>query len=92
MRTTFKYKLYRSKHSKRLHRQIAISGVIHNKCIALHKRYYRLYKKHLSPVRLKAHIAKLKKLPKSRWWVGLGSQAIQDIVERIDKGYQRFFQ
>ena len=40
---------------------------------------------------MKAHIATLKKLPKYRWWSQLGSQAIQDIVERIDQGYQRFF-
>jgi putative transposase len=41
---------------------------------------------------LKAHIAKLKQRPKYAWWCQLGSQAIQDIIERIDKGYQRFFQ
>lgn len=85
------YKLYQSKRNARLHQQIHIGGVIHNHCIALHKRYYRLYKKHLSPCLLKAHIAKLKKLPKYHWWSQLGSQAIQDIIERIDKGYQRFF-
>ena len=51
-----------------------------------------MYGKCLSPHRLKAHIAKLKKLPKYVWWSALGSQAIQDIIERIDKGYQRFFQ
>ena len=60
--------------------------------IALHKRYYRLYGKYLTPARLKAHIAKRKKLPKYIWWSRLGSQAIQDIIERIDHGYQRFFQ
>ena len=86
------YKLYRTKHAKHLHQQISIGGVIHNHCIALHKRYYRLYKRHLSPVLLKAHIAKLKQRPRYAWWSRLGSQAIQDIVERIDKGYQRFFQ
>ena len=41
---------------------------------------------------MKAHITKLKQLPKYAWWCQLGSQAIQDIVIRIDKGYQRFFQ
>lgn len=86
------YKLYRSKRNARLHQQINIGGVIHNHCIALHKRYYRMYKKYLAPFRLKAHIAKLKKLPKYSWWSALGSQAIQDIIERIDRGYQRFFQ
>jgi putative transposase len=86
------YKLYTSKRNRRLHHQINIGGVIHNHCIALHKRYYRRYKKHLSYYQLKAHITTLKKRPKYRWWSQLGSQAIQNIVERIDKGYQRFFQ
>jgi hypothetical protein len=80
------YKLYRSKRNKRLHRLINVGGSIHNHCIALHKRYYRMYKKHLSLYQLKAHITKLKQLPKYVWWTQLGSQAIQDIVIRIDKG------
>jgi putative transposase len=41
---------------------------------------------------LKAHITKLKQLPKYAWWKQLGAQAIQEIIIRIDKGYQRFFQ
>ena len=86
------YKLYTSKCNRRLHQQINIGGVIHNHCIALHKRYYRRYKKYLSYYHLKAHITALKKLPKYRWSSQLGSQAIQNIIERIDKGYQRFFQ
>src|SRR5262249_1903849 len=40
---------------------------------------------------LKAHFAKLKRLPKYAWWKQLRAQVIQNIVERIDKGYQRFF-
>jgi len=85
------YKLYTAKRNVRLHHQINIGGVIYNHCIALHKRYYRLYGKYLAPSRLKAHVAKLKKRPKYAWWSQLGSQAIQDIIERIDKSYQRFF-
>jgi putative transposase len=92
MRRTFKYKLYKARRNKRLHRQINVGGSIHNYCISLHRRYYRRYKKHLSYYRLKAHITRLKQLPKYAWWAQLGSQAIQNIVERIDKGYQRFFQ
>ena len=91
MRKTFSYKLYRSKRSKRLHRQINVGGAIHNHCIALHRRYYRLYKKSLSLYALNTHLAKLKKLPKYAWWKQLGSQAIQNIAARIDKGYQAFF-
>jgi putative transposase len=86
------YKIYKAERNKPLHRQINIGGVIHNHCIALHRRYYRRYGKYLSSHQLKSHIAKIKKLPKYAWWSQLGSQAIQDIIERIDKGYQRFFQ
>ena len=91
MRKTFMYKLYRCKRTKRLHRQINVGGAIHNHCIALHRRYYRLYKKHLSLYTLQAHLAKLTRLPKYAWWKQLGSQATQHIAARIDKGYQAFF-
>jgi putative transposase len=37
------------------------------------------------------HLTKLKKLPKYEYWNLLGSQAIQDIVQRIDKAYKLFF-
>jgi putative transposase len=86
------YKLYRAKRTWKLHRLINIGGAIHNHAIALHKRYYRRYKKHLSVSKIQAHIAKLKHLPKYAWWKQLAAQAIQDILQRIDRGYQRFFQ
>jgi putative transposase len=92
MRRTFMYKLYRAKRNWKLHRLINVGGAIHNHAIALCRRYYRRYKKHLSLYQLKAHITKLKHLPKYAWWCQLGSQAIQDIIIRIDKGYQHFFQ
>ncbi len=40
---------------------------------------------------LNTHLAKLKKLSKYAWWKQLGSQAIQGIAARIDKGYKAFF-
>jgi putative transposase len=86
------YKLYRSKRNRKLHRMINVGGAIHNKAIALHRRYYRMYKKYLSLHKLQAHIARLSHLPKYAWWKQLGAQAIQNILGRIDKGYQRFFQ
>ena len=36
-------------------------------------------------------MTKLKKLPKYNFWKALGSQAIQNITERIDEGYKKFF-
>ena len=88
---TYKYKLYKTKKLKYLHRLINLSGIIYNHCIALHKRYYRLYDKTLNTNRLKKHITKLKKLDKYKHWRILGSQAVQEIAERIDNGYKKFF-
>lgn len=91
MRKTFKYKLYSSKRNKHLHSQVELAASIYNHCIALHRRYYRLYKKSLNYYNLKKHLTKLKKLQKYSHWNSLNSQAIQNIAERIDFGYKRFF-
>ncbi|MEZ4729635.1 MAG: transposase [Caldilineaceae bacterium] len=88
---TYKYKLYGSKKNKHLHRQINISGLIYNHCIALHRRYYRLFGQSLNAYALMKHITKLKRLPKYNHWNMVGSQAIQDIIQRIEKAYKLFF-
>lgn len=88
---TYCFKLYKSKKNRYLHRQISISGMIYNHCIALHKRYYKIYKKSLNSYQLMKHITKLKRLSKYQYWNQVGSQAIQDVVERIDKSYKLFF-
>jgi putative transposase len=88
---TYCFKLYKSKRNKKLHRQIDTAGRIYNHLIALHKRYYRLYGKHLNIYKLQKHITKLKKTRRYTNWNSLGSQAIQDITERIDKGYKLFY-
>ena len=88
---TYKYKLYRAKKNKRLHQTITLAGRAYNHCIALHKRYYRLTGRHLNQYALMAHLAKLKKRPKYKWLKLIPSQALQDIVQRIEKGYSLFF-
>jgi putative transposase len=88
---TYKFKFYQSKKNKHLHQQIDIAGLIYNYCIALHRRYYKLTGKSLNQYELMKHITKLKKLPKYSHWNLVGSQAIQDIVQRIDKAYKLFF-
>ncbi len=60
-----------------------------NHCVALHKRYYRMWGKHLNCAKLQAHIAKRRK--GKPFWQLVGSQAVQDICQRIEKGYQLFF-
>ena len=91
MIVTYKYKLYRSKKNKHLHQTIDLAGRAYNHCIALHKRYYRLTGKHLNPYALMKHLARLKKRPNFAWLSLIPSQALQDVVQRIEKGYQLFF-
>ncbi|MEJ6482264.1 transposase [Nostoc punctiforme UO1] len=86
---TLKFKLYGHKRNRYLKRSINAAGVIYNHCIALHKRYYRRWGKHLNCAKLQAHIAKLRK--RKEFWQSVGSQAVQDICQRIEKAYQLFF-
>ena len=88
---SFKFKLYRSRKNRHLHRQIDLAAEIYNHCIALHKRYYRKSGKHVNVYVLKKHITRIKRLDKYRHWNSLGSQAVQDVVIRIEKAYQLFF-
>ena len=88
----FKFKLYASKHNRKLSRRIEVAACIYNHCIALHKRYYRLFGRHLSENVLKKHLTNLKKQPRFHFWNELGSQAVQDVVERIERGYKLFFE
>lgn len=88
---TYKFKLYRSKKNKVLHQQIDIAGLIYNHCIALHRKYYALTGKSLNKFAVMKHITNLKKLDRYQHWNLVGSQAIQDIVDRIDRAYTLFF-
>ena len=88
---TYRYKLYNSKRNRHLDEAINTAASIWNYCSAVHRRYYKLYGKHLSANRLKKHIAKLKRR-RFPQWNKLGSQAVQDVVERVDRSYKAFFQ
>jgi putative transposase len=48
-----------------------------------------MWGKHLNCGKLQTHIAKLRK--RNSFWQLVGSQAVQDICQRIEKAYQRFF-
>ena len=86
---TLKFKLYRHKRNRYLKRSINAAGCIWNHCIALHKRYYRMWGQHLNCSKLQSHIAKLRR--HNLFWQLVGSQAVQDICQRIEKAYQLFF-
>jgi putative transposase len=86
---TYQFKLYQHKRNRHLHSAINAASNIYNHCIALHKRYYRLFGKHLNKFKLQKHIAKLRN--KNEYWQLVGSQAVQNITDRIERAYQLFF-
>jgi putative transposase len=91
MRKTYKTKLYANKKNKRLHDTINLAGRAYNHAIALHRRYYKLTGKYLNQYALMKHFAKLKKRPKYAWLKLIPAQALQDVIQRIEKGYKLFF-
>jgi putative transposase len=88
---TYCFKLYNNRKNEILNNAINIAGRIYNHLIALQKRYYRMFGKMISIYTLQKHVTKLKKLDKYKCWNELGSQAIQDITDRIDRAYKLFF-
>ena len=86
---TYKFKLYKHKRNRYLKRTINAAASIWNHCIALHKRYYLMFGKHLNKFQLMKHVAKLRN--KNSYWQLVDAQAVQDISDRIDKSYQLFF-
>ena len=88
---TYTFKLYHAKRNRRLHQTINVAGCIWNHLIALHRRYYRRYQKSLNAFRIQLHITKLKRTKRFAFWNKLGSQAIQDVAQRIDRAYKLFF-
>ena len=91
IRRTYKYRLYTSKRDKYLHQQINVAGIIWNHALAVQKRYYRLTGKHIGRFRLITHIGKMRLTERFGYWQLVGSQAVQEVVERLDKAYRRFF-
>ena len=89
---TYKFKLYSNHGNRELHKTINGHAHVWNHCIALQRRSYGIYSKYISKFRLINHISKLKRLPKFAHWNQLPSQAIQDVVARIDKGYKAMFE
>lgn len=92
VRRTFKYRLYHNRRNKRLYQRIDIAGIIWNHMVALQRRYYRLTGKYISRYDMQRHLAKLRRRsPRFAFWQMVGSQAAQELAERHDKAYQRFF-
>ncbi len=92
MYLTYKYKLYsRCDRNRYLHNEIDAFAQVYNHFVALHKRYYRRFDKYPGKFTLIKHLAKLKKTARFSYWCLLPSQALQNVIERIDSGYKKFF-
>ena len=89
---TYKFKLYSNHGNCELHKTIEGHASVWNHCVALQRRYYALYDKYISRFRLMKYIDKLKKTRRFAHWNQLPSQAVQDVVARIDKGYKAMFE
>lgn len=82
---SYKYKLYKTKRTKYLDRMLREACFVWNHALALHKRYYRMYGKYISIGRMKKYFAK--RITRTL----LHSQTTQEILERLDIAFQRFF-
>ena len=89
---TYKFKLYSNHGNRDLHKTIDGHAHVWNHCVAVQRRYYAIYGKYISKFRLINPISKLKQLPRFAHWNQLPSQAIQEVVVRIDKGYKAMFE
>ena len=89
---TFKFKLYRNRlRNAFLQKQIESFASPYNHILALRKRYYGIYGKSPSKDNLIKHLAKLKRTERFAHWKALPSQALQNVVERIEFGFDKFF-
>ena len=91
MRRTLKYRLYRTKHDRVLVERIEYASEIWNHFVALTRRHYRLYGTYPGYYKLKRHLTKLKKQHRFQHWNGVGSQAAQMVIKRLDLSYQAYF-
>lgn len=82
---SYKYKLYNSKRNKHLSAMLREASFVWNHALALQKRYYSLYGKYVTKNAMQKHYAKRIKRTL------LHSQTTQEILERLDTAYQRFF-
>lgn len=82
---SYKYNIYRSKKTKHLNKMLGECCFVWNHALSLQKRYYRMSGKYISIGRMQKHFAK--RIKRNL----LHSQTVQEILERLDESYSRFF-
>lgn len=82
---SYKYNIYHSKKMKHLDKMLRECCFVWNHALALQRRYYCLFGKYIPANRMQKHFAK-----RIRRHL-LHSQTVQDILQRLDSAYNRFF-
>ena len=82
---TYEYTLYQSRRNRKIDAMLRECCFVWNHALALQKRYYRLFGGFVSCSRMKAFFAK--RISRRL----LHSQTVQEVLERLDDAYQRFF-
>jgi len=81
----YKYKLYSTKRSKHLDAMLNEAAWVWNHALGLQRRYYKLYKRYIPLARMQKKWV--------RWHKNcrLHSQTVQEILQRLDNAFIRFF-
>lgn len=82
---SYKYNIYHSKKTKYLDKMLRECCFVWNHALALQRRYYKLFGKYISVGKMKKHFTK--RIKRNL----LHSQTTQEILERLDESYNRFF-
>lgn len=82
---SYKYKLYTTKNTKYIDSMFREACFVWNHTLALQKRHYSLFKKYVDKNKMQKHFAK--RIKRNL----LHSQTVQEIIERLDESYKRFF-
>lgn len=81
----YKFKLYSNKHNAELSQLLREACFVWNHCLALQKRHYAIYKQYINSARMQKHFAKRYRMQT------MHSQSVQEVIQRLDTAYQRFF-
>ena len=82
---TYEYNIYRSKNTEYINSMLKECCFVWNRSLAIQRRYYKMFGKYVSYNRMSSHFTKRYKN------ILLHSQTRQEILQRLDSSYQRFF-
>ena len=82
---SYKYSIYHSKKTKYLDKILRECCFVWNHALALQRRYYKLFGKYISVGKMQKHFSK--RIKRNL----LHSQTVQEILQRLDSAYNRFF-